>query len=86
MLKRILSFFVLCALVVLPSWAELKVDIIAGALEPTSIAIQEFELVNGARRRDAEMMREVIENDLKRTGLFRIVNHDAFPENVKMGK
>lgn len=86
MLKRILAFFVLCALVVLPSWAELKVDIIAGALEPTSIAIQEFELVNGARRRDAEMMREVIENDLKRTGLFRIVNHDAFPENVKMGK
>ena len=25
-------------------------------------------------------------NDLKRTGLFRIVNHDAFPEYVKMNQ
>ncbi len=86
MFKKILSFIIVMFLGVLPLRAELKVDIVAGALDPISIAIQDFELVNGARRRDAEMMRTVVENDLKRTGLFRVVNQDAFPEYVKMGK
>lgn len=84
MLKKLLSFFVLCALVVLPAHAELKVDIIAGAAEPISIAVQKFERGDGVRAKDAEMIREVVEADLKRTGLFRIVNHDAFPEYAKM--
>ncbi|MBQ8293997.1 MAG: Tol-Pal system protein TolB [Alphaproteobacteria bacterium] len=84
MLKKLLSFFVLCALVVLPARAELKVDIIAGAAEPISIAVQKFERGDGVRAKDAEMIREVVEADLKRTGLFRIVNHDAFPEYAKM--
>ena len=86
MFKKILSFIIVMFLGVLPLRAELKVDIVAVALDPISIAIQDFELVNGARRRDAEMMRTVVENDLKRTGLFRVVNQDAFPEYVKMGK
>lgn len=64
--------------------AELHVDIIAGETEPISIAIQKFETVGKVSSSDAKMLREVVENDLKRTGLFRIVNHDAFPEFVKM--
>ena len=67
------------------SRAELKVDIIAGAAAPIPVAIQKFETVGGASSKDAAMIREVVENDLKSTGLFRIVNHDAFPEFVKMG-
>ena len=86
MLKKILSFFVLLVAVALPAHAELKVDIVAGSLKPMTVAVQKFELVDGASSRDASMMHEVVENDLKRTGLFRIVNHDAFPEYVKMGK
>ena len=83
MLKRL--FFVLFMLVgVMPARAELKVDIIAGAANPISIAVQKFETSDGVRSKDAAMMREVVEADLKRTGLFRIVNHDAFPEYVKM--
>ena len=70
--------------VVLPGRAELKVDIVAGAAKPIAIAVQKFEIGDGARSKDANMIREVVENDLKRTGLFRIVNHDAFPEFVKM--
>ena len=84
MLKKILSFFVLAVLTVLPARAELKVDIVAGGADPISIAVQKFEMGDGVREKDAKMMREVVEADLKRTGLFRIVNHDAFPEYVKM--
>lgn len=84
MLKRIwIAMLALCVFVA-PARAELKVDIIAGAAEPISIAIQKFETGDGVRAKDAAMMREVVENDLKRTGLFRVVNHDAFPEYVKM--
>ena len=84
MLKRLLVF---CALVLV--WpglgrAELKVDIVAGAADPISIAVQKFEVADGVRSTDAATMRAVVEADLKRTGLFRIVNHDAFPEYVKM--
>lgn len=84
MLKKILAVFVLAALAVLPARAELKVDIVAGAANPISIAVQKFEVAGDVRSKDAAMIREVVEADLKRTGLFRIVNHDAFPEYVKM--
>ena len=84
MLKKILAVFVLAVLAVLPARAELKVDIVAGAANPISIAVQKFEVGGDVRSKDAAMIREVVEADLKRTGLFRIVNHDAFPEYVKM--
>lgn len=64
--------------------AELHVDIVAGGVEPTSIAVQKFETIGNVSSRDAKMLREVVENDLKRTGLFRIISHDAMPEFVKM--
>lgn len=85
MFKKILSFFILMVLVIMPARAELKVDIIAGATEPTSIAVQKFEVVGNVSVKDAEMIRSVVESDLKSTGLFRIVSHDAFPEYAKMG-
>ena len=86
MLKKIFAVFALFVAVVMPAHAELKVDIVAGALEPTSIAVQKFETGKGVVDADAKMIREVVEADLKRTGLFRIVSHDAFPEYVKMGE
>ena len=80
--------YIICAVAVmalaLPARAELKVDIVAGAANPISVAIQKFETVGNVSSKDAEMMRTVVENDLKSTGLFRIVNHDAFPQFVKM--
>ncbi len=85
MLKKIIlaCVFIICAGT---ARAELKVDIIAGAASPIPVAIQKFEVASGAGARDAAMIREVVEKDLKSTGLFRIVNHDAFPEFVKMGE
>ena len=86
MIKRFFAFVVLCALVVLPAHAELKVDIVAGAVEPISIAVQKFETVGNVSAKDAEMIRDVVDADLKSTGLFRIVSRDALPEFVEMGK
>ncbi|MBR1380415.1 MAG: Tol-Pal system protein TolB [Alphaproteobacteria bacterium] len=84
MLKKLLV--ALCSLFfVAQSHAELKVDIVAGAASPISIAVQKIETANGVLTRDAETVRDVVENDLKSTGLFRIVSHDAFPEYVKLG-
>lgn len=84
MLKKIIYAIFACAVLFsAPVRAELKVDIVAGATEPISIAVQKFE-VAGASKSDAATIREVVETDLKRTGLFHIVNHDAFPEFVKL--
>lgn len=66
--------------------AELHVDIVAGGTDPISIAVQKFETVGKVSSSDAKMLRQVVEDDLKRTGLFRIVNHDALPEFVKMNE
>ena len=86
MLKKILSLFILCMVFAVPAHAELRVDIIAGATEPISVAIQKLETVGDVSNKDAEMIRDVVESDLKRTGLFRIVARDALPEFVEMGK
>ena len=84
MLKKIILMLCVAMAWAGAGHAELKVDIVAGAADPISIAVQKFEVADGVRSADAATMREVVEADLKRTGLFRIVNHDAFPEYVKM--
>jgi len=98
-MKKLFAIIALCALhfaLFAPAaHAELKVDIVAGNVEPVPIAIQKFETPTPASKsdlspgalakgdtiaRDAETMRGVVENDLKSSGLFRIIAHDAFPE------
>ncbi len=85
-MRKLLSFIMVAFSCVFMSnaRAELHVDIVAGGVDPTSIAVQKFETIGKVSSSDAKMLREVVENDLKRTGLFRIVNHNAFPEFVKM--
>ena len=87
-MRRLLSFLMAFVAVIFISnaRAELHVDIVAGGADPISIAVQKFETVGKVSNSDAKMLREVVENDLKRTGLFRIINHDAFPEFVKMNE
>lgn len=83
---RVVFATVLSVFVISSTRAELHVDIVAGGVDPISIAVQKFEVDKGVSSSDAKMLRDVVENDLKRTGLFRIVNHDAFPEYVKMNQ
>ncbi|MDR1206795.1 MAG: Tol-Pal system beta propeller repeat protein TolB [Rickettsiales bacterium] len=86
-MRKILIAFAFCPLLFAfcffnSASAELKVDIIAGNTEPIPIAIQKFE-VPAKIAKDAEVMRSVVENDLKSSGLFRIISHDAHPEFVR---
>ena len=67
MLKKILYGIIVSCLLVLPGRAELKVDIVAGNVSPVSIAIQKVETETGVSKSDAEMVRNVVENDLKST-------------------
>lgn len=85
MFKKVLAMFMLAVFFFVPARAELKVDIIAGATEPISIAVQKFETVGDVSSKDSAMIRDVVEADLKSTGLFRIVSRDALPEFVEMG-
>ena len=85
MFKKVLALFMLAVFFSVPARAELKVDIIAGATEPISIAVQKFETVGDVSSKDSAMIRDVVEADLKSTGLFRIVSRDALPEFVEMG-
>lgn len=80
------SLFAVCALLfaLCPLHAELMVDIIAGGVDPVSIAVQKIETDAKVNSKDAAMVRDVVENDLKSTGLFRIVGRDAYPEYVRM--
>ena len=86
MIKKFFYVFMLCAVFSVPARAELKVDIVAGATEPVSIAVQKLETVGNVNPDDAKMIRDVVDADLKSTGLFRIVSRDALPEFVEMGK
>ncbi|MCL2758100.1 MAG: Tol-Pal system beta propeller repeat protein TolB [Alphaproteobacteria bacterium] len=72
-----------CALCLGPAHAELRVDIVAGNIEPIPIAIQRFEFSRGDDA-IAREIREVVENNLRSTGLFRIINLDAHPQRVRM--
>lgn len=82
MFKKILAAIV-ALFIAAPSYAELKVDIVAGNVSPVSVAIQKVESGKGVAKSDAEMVRAVVENDLKSTGLFRMINPDAYPQFVK---
>ena len=87
-MRKILSFIMVALSFVFVSnaRAELHVDVVAGGVDPIAIAVQKFETIGNVSSSDAKMLREVVENDLKRTGLFRIINHDAFPQFVKMNE
>lgn len=83
MLKRIFAVCTLLFVFIGSAFAELRVDIVAGNIAPTPIAIQKFE---AKETKLATTLREIVENDLKSTGLFRIIKQAAHPQMVKIGE
>jgi len=83
MLKKIFAVYALLSVFIGSAFAELRVDIVAGNIAPTPIAIQNFE---ATETKLAKTLREIVENDLKSTGLFRIIKPAAHPQMVKMGE
>ena len=62
--------------------AQLMVDIVAGNAEPIPIAIAGFDTID-ANRKIADEIRGVVENNLRSSGLFRIIDKNAHPERLK---
>ena len=60
--------------------AEIFVDIDSGNINPISIAIMNFDSKNKELAKIGQQITSVITNDLKRSGLFDPIPHDAFIE------
>ncbi len=84
MIKRYLFIF-LSLVFVAGARAELNVDIVAGNAKPLPIAILPFEAKDSSLKKTAAELTSVIENDLKSTGLFHLIDKEAFPEKVPFG-
>ena len=75
-MKKILHLLILC----LFAWnvqAELNIDISGGKTEPMPIAVAEF---TGAPK--ASELREIVKNDLESSGLFRVIDKDAYLQKI----
>ncbi len=78
-----IMFFVAALLVgAVPAYAELRIDITRGTVEPIPIAIPDFA---GGNSEAAQMGRDlvrVINNNLTRSGLFKTVDPRSFVQDV----
>ncbi len=63
--------------------AELQVDITRGHVEPLPIAIADFYGANPGEAERGRSISRVISNNLKRSGLFRPVDRDAFIQQTQ---
>ncbi len=76
--KKLLFLLVFISLGTVSSLAEIYVDIDSGNIEPISIAIMDFDGDNNNNLETGKKITGVITNDLKRSGLFKPVSHEAF--------
>lgn len=61
-----------------PSWAELRIDITRGVVEPLPIAVVPFEAASPDVARASDEISSVISADLERSGLFRPLDPRTF--------
>ncbi|WP_135081957.1 Tol-Pal system beta propeller repeat protein TolB [Terasakiella sp. SH-1] len=66
------------ALSAFPAWAELRVDITQGRVEPMPLAVVEFTGDNLEAAQIGSQIAKVIQADLERSGLFRPIDPKAF--------
>jgi len=82
-LSSLFSVVILVCIGSVPALAELKIDVTRGQVNPMPIAIPDFY---GAIAVDQELGRnmvEVINDDLKRSGLFRLLNPRSFIQDAR---
>ncbi|MFI4984063.1 MAG: Tol-Pal system beta propeller repeat protein TolB [Rickettsiales bacterium] len=80
MLKKLL----LLLLIATNAHATLKIDITQGNVEPMPIGLNSFYTPEGAEDDVGKQIREVIVNDLVKSGLFRSIEQRAFLEQVQV--
>jgi TolB protein len=74
----------ICLMAASNAWAVLKIDITQGNVDPMPIAISNLLDDSGENTSLGNDIREVIENDLKSSGLFRPISQNAFLEKLKV--
>lgn len=81
---RILFALILTALIFTPATAraELTIDINQGIMEPMPIAVSPFSVSDSAASDVAMKMPEVIRKNLNGSGLFKIINQQAYVQNA----
>lgn len=84
-MKKI-ALFLLSFFISFEASAALKIDITQGKVEPMPIAISEFYDLSGSTSSMGSQIRNVIENDLRSSGIFRPIDKDAFLENITVDK
>jgi TolB protein len=77
-LLKYLAPAILAAAVSFHARAEIYVDVDGGNVKPISIAIMDFAAVSPANMKIGQDMTAVISSDLKRSGLFAPIEHEAF--------
>ncbi|MHA1549906.1 MAG: Tol-Pal system beta propeller repeat protein TolB [Alphaproteobacteria bacterium] len=65
--------------------AKIFIDVNGGQLNPIPLAIQIFEADNKSLSKQAKKITRIIENDLKNTGLIRIIPKDSHIANDRVG-
>ncbi|MFH1158357.1 MAG: Tol-Pal system beta propeller repeat protein TolB [Pseudomonadota bacterium] len=82
-LPVLLSAVILVCAGSVPARAELKIDVTRGQVNPMPIAIPDFYGVAGADQELGRNMVEVINADLKRSGLFRPLDPRSFIQDAR---
>lgn len=86
-LRSFFFFFLLAITFSLSAAAErTRVDITKGTFEPIPIALPDFYSETAEGREIGRQLKSVITNNLRNTGMFRILNESAFLEQVQPGQ
>jgi len=68
----------LCVAFARPAFAELKIDVTRGYVEPMPIAVTAFDGDTDKERQVGQQISEVVSGDLERSGLFKPIDPAAF--------
>lgn len=84
MTKRLfLLFFVAVLFFAVPARAELSIDITGARSEPMAVALPDFAANNPQGTAVAKKIRNIIQNDLESSGLFRVLEKGAYLQKFK---
>ena len=80
---RLLKVFLFClGMMVLPAMAELRIDVSGARSEPTPIAFPDFYALDTKLDKTAGRISDIVRQDLESSGLFRIVNKNAYLQEL----
>ena len=80
---RFLKICLFCLMMfVFQAKAELKIDVSGALTEPTPIALPDFYATNTALDKTSQRITEIVRQDLESSGLFRIINENAYLQRL----